>query len=87
MVPHHLITVSPKSGHTDRGIVDLWTAIKPLTTIATSDPGEAEFRGIFLTAPYGKGTYTYSSLIWFREIPNLVPGAIRMFINMISVKR
>ncbi|WP_246009416.1 PIG-L family deacetylase [Brevibacillus fluminis] len=55
--------------------------------IATSDPGEPEFRGIFLTAPYGKGTYTYSSLAWFREIPALVPGAIRMFVNMISLKR
>ncbi|MEJ8543752.1 PIG-L family deacetylase [Brevibacillus borstelensis] len=55
--------------------------------IATSDPGEPEFRGIFLTAPYGKGTYTYSSLAWFREIPQLVPGAFRLFVNMISQKQ
>lgn len=54
--------------------------------IATSDPGEPEFRGIFLTARYGKGTYTYSSLAWFREIPQLVPGAFRLFVNMISQK-
>ncbi|WNC13581.1 PIG-L family deacetylase [Brevibacillus brevis] len=54
--------------------------------IATSDPGEPEFRGIFLTARYGKGTYTYSSLAWFREIPHLVPGAFRLFVNMISQK-
>ncbi|USG68359.1 NEW3 domain-containing protein [Brevibacillus ruminantium] len=55
--------------------------------IATSDPGEPEFRGIFLTAPYGKGIYTYSSLAWFREIPQLVPGAFRLFVNMISQKQ
>ncbi|NQF17623.1 hypothetical protein HPY31_27555 [Brevibacillus sp. HB1.3] len=55
--------------------------------IATSDPGEPEFRGIFLTAHYGKGTYTYSSLAWFREIPQLVPGAFRLFVNMISQKQ
>ncbi len=55
--------------------------------IATSDEGEAAFRGIFLTAAYGKGTYTYSSLSWYREIPSLVPGAIRMFVNMISLKQ
>ncbi|GEB34634.1 NEW3 domain-containing protein [Brevibacillus sp. FSL K6-0770] len=55
--------------------------------IATSDPGEPEFRGIFLTARYGKGTYTYSSLAWFREIPQLVPGAFRLFVNMISQKQ
>ncbi|GED27313.1 hypothetical protein BAG01nite_34150 [Brevibacillus agri] len=47
--------------------------------IATSDPGEPEFRGIFLTARYGKGIYTYSSLAWFREILQLVPGAFRLF--------
>jgi LmbE family N-acetylglucosaminyl deacetylase len=55
--------------------------------IANGDPGEKEFTGTFLTAKYGKGTYTYSSLVWYREIPALVPGAIRMFVNMISLKQ
>lgn len=54
--------------------------------IANGDPGEKEFTGTFLTAKYGKGTYTYSSLVWYREIPALVPGAIRMFVNMVSLK-
>jgi len=55
--------------------------------IANGDPGEQEFTGTFLTAEYGKGTYTYSSLVWYREIPALVPGAIRLFVNMISLKQ
>jgi LmbE family N-acetylglucosaminyl deacetylase len=55
--------------------------------ISNGDPGEKEFTGTFLTAPYGKGIYTYSSLVWYREIPNLVPGSIRMFVNMISQKQ
>ncbi|MEX2461210.1 MAG: NEW3 domain-containing protein [Paenibacillaceae bacterium] len=55
--------------------------------ISTGDPGENEFTGTFLTAPYGKGIYTYSTLVWYREIPNLVPGSIRMFVNMISQKQ
>lgn len=55
--------------------------------ISNGDPGEKEFTGTFLTANYGKGTYTYSSLVWYREIPNLVPGSIRMFVNMISLKQ
>jgi LmbE family N-acetylglucosaminyl deacetylase len=55
--------------------------------ISNGDPGEKEFTGTFLTANYGKGTYTYSSLVWYREIPALVPGAIRMFVNMISLKQ
>lgn len=53
--------------------------------ISNGDPGEKEFTGTFLTANYGKGTYTYSSLVWYREIPALVPGAIRMFVNMVSL--
>ncbi|MCJ8014124.1 NEW3 domain-containing protein [Paenibacillus sp. KQZ6P-2] len=55
--------------------------------ISNGDPGEKEFTGTFLTANYGKGTYTYSSLVWYREMPNLVPGSIRMFVNMISLKQ
>lgn len=53
--------------------------------ISNGDPGENEFTGTFLSAKYGKGTYTYSSLVWYREIPALVPGAIRMFVNMVSL--
>lgn len=53
--------------------------------ISNGDPGEKEFTGTFLTANYGKGVYTYSSLVWYREIPALVPGSIRMFVNMISL--
>ncbi|TBL74030.1 hypothetical protein EYB31_25795 [Paenibacillus thalictri] len=52
--------------------------------ISTGDAGEQPFDGIFLTARFGRGVYTYSTLVWYREIPNLVPGAIRMFANMIS---
>ncbi|GIP30290.1 PIG-L domain-containing protein [Paenibacillus sp. J23TS9] len=55
--------------------------------ISNGDAGEKEFTGTFLSANYGKGTYTYSSLVWYREMPSLVPGSIRMFVNMISLKQ
>lgn len=55
--------------------------------ISNGDAGEKEFTGTFLSAKYGKGTYTYSSLVWYREIPSLVPGSIRLFVNMISLKQ
>ncbi|MNI30037.1 Trehalose utilization [compost metagenome] len=55
--------------------------------ISNGDAGEKEFTGTFLSAKYGKGTYTYSSLVWYREIPLLVPGSIRLFINMISLNQ
>ncbi|MCA1591640.1 MAG: PIG-L family deacetylase [Acidobacteria bacterium] len=48
------------------------------------DPGEAERRGGTLVARYGKGTYIYTSLAWFRQLPAGVPGAYRLFVNMIS---
>lgn len=52
--------------------------------IENGDPGEKPFSGTFLTAKYGEGTYTYSSIAWYRQIPNLVPGSFRLFVNMIS---
>jgi LmbE family N-acetylglucosaminyl deacetylase len=55
------------------------------TLISNGDPGEKPFTGTILTAPYGKGTYTYTSMVWYREVPALVPGALRMFTNMISL--
>ena len=51
--------------------------------ISTGDPGEDEFTTTLITTMYGEGTYTYSSLAWYRQIPNLVPGAYRIFINLL----
>jgi LmbE family N-acetylglucosaminyl deacetylase len=51
---------------------------------ASNDPGEPEKRGGTLVARYGKGTYIYTSYAWFRQLPAGVPGAYRLFVNMIS---
>ena len=51
---------------------------------STNDPGEAPLNGGLLVAQYGKGTYIYSSMVWYRELRAGVPGAYRMFANMIS---
>ncbi|MBA3322639.1 MAG: PIG-L family deacetylase [Pyrinomonadaceae bacterium] len=48
------------------------------------DPGEGEKRGGTLIARYGRGTYIYTSYSWFRQLPAGVPGAYRIFVNMIS---
>jgi LmbE family N-acetylglucosaminyl deacetylase len=50
----------------------------------TSDPGEAPLKGGLLTAQYGKGNYIYTSMVWYRELRAGVPGAYRIFANMIS---
>jgi LmbE family N-acetylglucosaminyl deacetylase len=51
---------------------------------ATNDPGEATLKSGLLVAQYGKGNYIYTSMVWYRELRAGVPGAYRMFANMIS---
>jgi LmbE family N-acetylglucosaminyl deacetylase len=54
------------------------------TVIATSDPGEKPLAGGILYARYGKGVYIYTSYSWFRQLPTGVPGAWRIFANLVS---
>ncbi|WP_025762004.1 PIG-L family deacetylase [Dyadobacter tibetensis] len=48
------------------------------------DTGEADLEGGLLYAQYGKGTYIYTGLSFFRELPAGVSGAYRLFANLIS---
>jgi LmbE family N-acetylglucosaminyl deacetylase len=56
------------------------------TPLASNDPGEAEKAGGELYARYGKGVYIYSAYDWFRELPAGVPGAYKLFANLVSAK-
>ncbi len=56
------------------------------TPIATADPGESEKAGGELYARYGKGVFIYSSYAWFRQLPAGLPGAYRLFANMVSAR-
>jgi hypothetical protein len=49
------------------------------------DKGEEPKKGSLLVANYGKGHFIYTGLSFFRELPEGVPGAYRLFANMISV--
>ena len=49
------------------------------------DEGEAATEGSLLVAPYGKGYYIYTGLSFFRELPAGVPGAYKIFANMLSI--
>ena len=53
--------------------------------LAFSDPGEAPLKGALLVAKYGKGYYIYTGLVFFRQLPAGVPGAYRLFANLISI--
>lgn len=50
------------------------------------DPGEEPRRGALLVAPLGRGTYVYTTLAFFRQLPNGVPGAARLFVNLLAAK-
>jgi hypothetical protein len=53
--------------------------------LAFGDPGEVPLRGGLLVARYGKGYFVYTSLSWFRQLPEGVPGAYRLFANLLSL--
>ncbi len=52
--------------------------------LSTSDQGEQPLHGGLLVARYGRGNYIYTSMVWYRQLRAGVPGAYRMFANMIS---
>ncbi|PWT80132.1 MAG: hypothetical protein C5B44_05835 [Acidobacteria bacterium] len=52
--------------------------------LSSNDTGEQPLTGGLLVASYGKGNYIYTSMVWYRELMAGVPGAYRMFANMIS---
>jgi len=54
------------------------------TVLACHDPGEPDRKGGLLYARYGKGVFIYTAYSWFRELPAGVPGAFRLFANIIS---
>lgn len=53
--------------------------------LSSNDPGEPPRNGGLLVAEYGKGYYVYSGYSWFRELPAGVPGAYRLFTNLIEL--
>lgn len=54
------------------------------TVIGGHDPGENDLYGGMLFTHYGKGIYMFTAYSWFRQLPAGVPGAYRIFANMIS---
>jgi hypothetical protein len=53
--------------------------------LSSNDPGEPALDGGLLVAPYGKGNYIYTGYGFFRQLPAGVPGAYRLFANLISL--
>ena len=69
----------------ERGLyfMDKWDEhFTPL--LSCHDPGEDAQKGGLLRAQYGKGTYIYTGYAFFRQLPAGVPGAVRLYVNLLS---
>jgi hypothetical protein len=72
----------------ERGLY-YWTQFDPKYTalLGMNDPGEPELNGGLVYAHLGKGTYVYTGLAFFRQLPEGVPGPYRLFVNLLSASR
>jgi LmbE family N-acetylglucosaminyl deacetylase len=96
LVPDHPALVTPN--RIGAGDWDHWVQERNLYAFArfdpaytalleTTDPGEPPQQGGLLVARVGKGYYVYSAYSWFRQLPAGVPGAYRLFANLLSLPR
>jgi hypothetical protein len=72
----------------ERGLY-FWSTFGPPyeAVLGLKDADEPETNGSLVYAPDGKGVYIYTGLSFFRELPAGVPGAFRLFVNLISQTR
>jgi LmbE family N-acetylglucosaminyl deacetylase len=72
----------------ERGLY-YWTQFDPKYTplLAMNDPGEPALNGALVYARYGQGVYMYTGLAFFRQLPEGVPGAYRLFVNLLCASR
>ncbi|MGZ3931032.1 MAG: LmbE family protein, partial [Bacteroidia bacterium] len=55
------------------------------TIFAMNDQNEKSLDGSLIVSKYGKGNFVYTGLVFFRELPAGVPGAYRLFVNLLSL--
>ncbi len=64
-----------------------WDKEKFETIFSMGDPGEKADEGSLIIAKYGKGYFTYTGIVFFRELPAGVPGAYRLLANIIALNK
>ena len=64
-----------------------WDSTKFESVIAMNDPGEKPDDGSLIIAKHGKGFFTYTGIVFFRELPAGVPGAYRLLANIIALNK
>jgi hypothetical protein len=58
-----------------------------VSILSMQDKSEAPETGSLVTTKYGKGFFTYTGLVFFRELPAGVPGAYRLMANLIALNQ
>ena len=85
--PNHIVAEDWKGWPQERGLyfAHTWDAhYTPL--LEMHDAGMPPLEGGLLVARYGKGTYIYTGISFFRSLPDGVPGAFRLFLNLVAWK-
>jgi LmbE family N-acetylglucosaminyl deacetylase len=87
-VPNKITAADFQGWVQERGLY-YWSEFdgKYTALLAMHDPGEADLNGGLVYTRYGKGVYIYSGLAFFRQLPEGVPGAYRLFVNLLSATR
>jgi LmbE family N-acetylglucosaminyl deacetylase len=86
--PNKITQTDFKGWVQERGLY-FWTEFAPKYTalLAMNDPGESEQKGALVYTRCSKGTYIYTGIAFFRQLPEGVPGAYRLFVNLLSASR
>ncbi len=86
--PNKITTKDFEGWIQERGLYFLSDADPKYSRILSmNDPGETPKDGSLLVADYGKGRFVYTSLVFFRELPAGIPGAYRLFVNLITKQK
>jgi hypothetical protein len=86
--PNKITAEDWKGWSQERGLYFLsdWDARYTPLLASSDNPGE-QLKGGELIAQYGKGNYIYTAYAWFRQFPAGVPGAYRLFANLVSYSK
>lgn len=86
--PNKITQADFKGWVQERGLY-FWGAFdsKYQPVLGMNDPGEPQAKGALVYARDGKGIYIYTGLSFFRQLPAGVPGAYRLFVNLLSQTR
>ena len=83
--PNQLVAEDFDGWVQERGLYFVTDISKEYSTpLQFQDPDEDFLNGSLIYTKYGKGNYVYTSISFFRELPAGVPGAIKLFINLIE---